>query len=132
MYRKLVFLISVVLVLGLAESGQGAWFFWTDANDANSNWNTKGTPDPLDPNWTLPDKKGNWRWEEYEGGRPWDDPPPEIINQGDQERTIQETLDIGWRVLSLIPKSELRRINKDLISRYFSELMEDGVKTPFY
>lgn len=56
----------------------------------------------------------------------------DLINQGNQERTIQETLDIGWRVLSLIPKSELRRINKDLISRYFSELMEDGVKTPFY
>ena len=56
----------------------------------------------------------------------------ELINQGSQLRTIRETLDVGWRVLRLIPESELRRINKDLISRYFSELMEDGVKTPFY
>ena len=55
-----------------------------------------------------------------------------IINQQGSERTIEETLDIGWQVLSLIPKAELRRINKDLISRYFSEHLEDGVKTPFY
>ena len=56
----------------------------------------------------------------------------EIINQANADRSIEETLDIGWRALSEIPASELRRINKDLISRYFSELMEDGVKTPFY
>jgi len=56
----------------------------------------------------------------------------ELIHQGDKGRTIEETLDTGWRILGQIPKSELRRINKDLISRYFSELMEDGVKTPFY
>jgi len=55
-----------------------------------------------------------------------------IINQGGQDRGVQDTLDIGWRALSVIPQSELRRVNKELISRYFSELMEDGVKTPFY
>jgi len=56
----------------------------------------------------------------------------ELIHQGDQERGIEDTLNLGWRLLALIPQSELRRINKELISRYFSELMEDGVKTPFY
>jgi len=56
----------------------------------------------------------------------------QMIHQADQERSITETLDIGWKILGIIPKSELRRINKELISRYFSELMEDGVKTPFY
>ncbi|UCD00308.1 MAG: V-type ATP synthase subunit B [Phycisphaerales bacterium] len=55
-----------------------------------------------------------------------------MIHQADQERSIEATLDIGWKILGIIPRSELRRINKDLISRYFSELMEDGVKTPFY
>jgi V/A-type H+-transporting ATPase subunit B len=55
-----------------------------------------------------------------------------IVHQGSEDRPIEETLDIGWKTLSVIPESELRRINKDLISRYFSELMEDGVKTPFY
>jgi V/A-type H+-transporting ATPase subunit B len=56
----------------------------------------------------------------------------QMIHQGDQERSIEETLNVGWKILGIIPKSELRRINKELISRYFSELMEDGVKTPFY
>ena len=55
----------------------------------------------------------------------------QLINQGDQDREVEETLDIGWRLLSSIPVAELRRVNKDLISRYFSEIMEDGVHTPF-
>ena len=56
----------------------------------------------------------------------------ELIHQGSTERSIEETLSIGWRALGAIPASEYRRINKDLISRYFVELMEDGVKTPYY
>ena len=56
----------------------------------------------------------------------------ELIRQGDADRPIDETLDTGWRILGVIPKSELRRLNKDLISRYFTEIMEDGVKTPYY
>jgi V/A-type H+-transporting ATPase subunit B len=55
----------------------------------------------------------------------------ELIHQS-QERSIEETLDLGWRVLSAIPPSEYRRINKDLISRYFSEYLPEGVKTPYY
>ena len=55
----------------------------------------------------------------------------ELIHQADVSRSITETLDIGWKILGIIPASELRRLSKDLISRYFSEYMEDGVKTPF-
>jgi len=55
-----------------------------------------------------------------------------MVNQRDEERSIIDTLNLGWSLLRLIPPSELTRINKDLISRYFSEIMEDGVKTPFY
>jgi V/A-type H+-transporting ATPase subunit B len=54
-----------------------------------------------------------------------------LIHQGTAERSMEETLDLGWRILSAIPKSELRRVSKDLISRYFVELMEDGVRTPY-
>jgi V/A-type H+-transporting ATPase subunit B len=56
----------------------------------------------------------------------------ELVHQGKSERSIEETLDLGWRVLSVIPQSEYRRINKELISRYFSEIMEGGVRTPYY
>jgi V/A-type H+-transporting ATPase subunit B len=56
----------------------------------------------------------------------------ELIHQGNTERAIKETLDAGWRVLGIIPSSELRRLSKDLINRYFSEYMEEGVKSPYY
>lgn len=55
----------------------------------------------------------------------------ELLNQGDAERSITETLDEGWRLLGLIPASELRRLNKDLVTRYYTVYMEDGVKSPY-
>jgi V/A-type H+-transporting ATPase subunit B len=54
-----------------------------------------------------------------------------MIDQKDKNREIKETLDIGWKLLSMIPKSELTKINKDLINRYIVDIMEDGVKSPF-
>ncbi|MFC1692075.1 V-type ATP synthase subunit B [Candidatus Latescibacterota bacterium] len=56
----------------------------------------------------------------------------ELIGQGSKPRDIEETLNLGWTLLNIFPKEELNRINKDLISRYFSEIMEDGIKSPFY
>ncbi len=56
----------------------------------------------------------------------------ELIGQGKRPRNIEETLDLGWTLLKMFPREELSRINKDLISRYFSEIMEDGIQTPFY
>ncbi|MBT4485764.1 MAG: V-type ATP synthase subunit B, partial [Candidatus Latescibacteria bacterium] len=56
----------------------------------------------------------------------------ELIGQGTKPRDIEETLNLGWTLLKIFPKEELSRLNKDLISRYFSEIMEDGVRTPFY
>jgi len=44
------------------------------------------------------------------------------INQGFYEnRTIEETLDIGWQLLSIFPKSELKRIKPALIEKYYPE-----------
>ncbi len=56
----------------------------------------------------------------------------ELIGQGRSPRDIEETLNLGWTLLKMFPEEELKRINKDLISRYFSEIMEDGVTTPFF
>ncbi len=56
----------------------------------------------------------------------------ELIGQGMQPRNIEDTLNLGWELLKIFPREELNRITKDLISRYFSEIMEDGVKSPFY
>lgn len=38
----------------------------------------------------------------------------------DVNRTIEETLDLGWYLLSLLPKSQLDRINTDIIEKYYN------------
>lgn len=44
----------------------------------------------------------------------------EFIGQGVMEnRTIQETLDLGWRVLGLLPPEELTRVTEEEIARYY-------------
>ncbi|HHT9126731.1 MAG TPA: V-type ATP synthase subunit B [Candidatus Brocadiia bacterium] len=55
-----------------------------------------------------------------------------FIGQGFTNRTIEETLTLAWRLLSIFPESELRRINKQVITKYFSEIMQDGVHSPYY
>ena len=44
------------------------------------------------------------------------------VNQGnDTNRSVIETLDLGWQLLSILPKSELKRINVDYIEKYWPE-----------
>lgn len=44
----------------------------------------------------------------------------EFLAQGYEEnRTIEQTLEIGWRMLSVLPKDELYRIAKEDIQRYY-------------
>ena len=41
------------------------------------------------------------------------------ISQGfDENRTIQETLNLGWKLLEILPKTELKRIRKEFIDKY--------------
>ena len=43
-----------------------------------------------------------------------------FIGQGvDEDRTIEETLDIGWEVLSYLPETELLRVTEDEISEHY-------------
>ncbi|TZE81243.1 V-type ATP synthase subunit B [Calorimonas adulescens] len=47
------------------------------------------------------------------------------VRQGEYEnRTIEETLNIGWELLSILPKSELRRIHDEYIEKYLPEKKE--------
>ena len=42
------------------------------------------------------------------------------INQGfNENRTIEETLDLGWELLTIFPKSELKRIKPALFEKYW-------------
>ncbi len=44
----------------------------------------------------------------------------EFVNQGFTEnRTIERTLEIGWKLLSLLPKTELTRVTLDEINVYY-------------
>ncbi len=46
----------------------------------------------------------------------------EFVGQGkDENRTIAETLDIGWRILSILPRSELTRVREDEIEKYYGK-----------
>ncbi|WP_049901829.1 V-type ATP synthase subunit B [Halococcus agarilyticus] len=46
----------------------------------------------------------------------------EFVDQGfDTNREIEETLDIGWELLSTLPKTELNRIDEDLIEEHYRE-----------
>jgi V/A-type H+-transporting ATPase subunit B len=38
-----------------------------------------------------------------------------------ENRTIEQTLDLGWRLLSMLPKEELTRVSLDEIQRYYKE-----------
>ena len=41
------------------------------------------------------------------------------VAQGtDENRSIEETLDLGWELLSILPKSELKRIKPEYIDKY--------------
>jgi len=43
----------------------------------------------------------------------------EFLAQGEREnRTIEQTLDIGWKVLSVLPREELLRIPESLLNKY--------------
>ncbi|RLE13507.1 V-type ATP synthase subunit B [Candidatus Aerophobetes bacterium] len=42
-----------------------------------------------------------------------------FVKQGEREdRTVEETLDLGWELLKMMPVSELKRIREEYISKY--------------
>ena len=43
----------------------------------------------------------------------------QYVSQGfDTDRTIEQTLDIGWQLLKILPRSELKRISEKYIDKY--------------
>ncbi|SFF82030.1 V/A-type H+-transporting ATPase subunit B [Halopelagius inordinatus] len=50
----------------------------------------------------------------------------EFVDQGyDTNRSIDETLEIGWDLLSMFPKKELNRVDEELIEEHYRESSTD-------
>lgn len=48
------------------------------------------------------------------------------VSQGfEANRSIGETLDLGWELLSMLPKNELKRVHEEYIDKYYIEEDED-------
>ena len=44
------------------------------------------------------------------------------VSQGYRtNRSIEETLDLGWELLRILPRSELKRISEDMLNRYYDQ-----------
>ncbi|NUB89651.1 ATP synthase subunit B [Haloterrigena sp. SYSU A558-1] len=53
----------------------------------------------------------------------------EFVQQGyDTNRSIDETLELGWDLLSMLPKEELNRIGEDLIEEHYREEEPEAVQ----
>ncbi len=47
-----------------------------------------------------------------------------FLAQGEfEDRSIEQTLDIGWQVLSVLPREELLRINRQFIEKYLDPIL---------
>jgi V/A-type H+-transporting ATPase subunit B len=40
----------------------------------------------------------------------------------DEDRTIKETLELGWKLLSILPKTELKRVKEEHIEKYLPKM----------
>jgi V/A-type H+-transporting ATPase subunit B len=44
------------------------------------------------------------------------------INQGEYEnRSIEQTLNLGWELLRLVPRSEMKRVREEFLKKYYDE-----------
>ena len=37
-------------------------------------------------------------------------------------RSIEETLDLGWKLLAILPRSELKRISDEMLDKYYGKV----------
>jgi len=50
----------------------------------------------------------------------------EYVSQGfNEDRSIEKTLEIGWKLLSILPRSELKRIRDEYLDKYLPKAAEN-------
>jgi V/A-type H+-transporting ATPase subunit B len=53
-----------------------------------------------------------------------------FVRQGsDENRTIEQTIELGWQLLTLLPKGELKRIRQEYIDKYYPKESKIREKT---
>ncbi|MEG2054046.1 MAG: V-type ATP synthase subunit B, partial [Oscillospiraceae bacterium] len=46
----------------------------------------------------------------------------DFLSQGiDENRTIDESLDLGWRLLSILPREELERLDEEMLTKHYGK-----------
>ena len=46
----------------------------------------------------------------------------QYVSQGyDVNISIEETLDLGWKLLKILPRTELKRISEELLQKYYDK-----------
>ena len=57
-----------------------------------------------------------------------------FVSQGDEDRSITQTLDLGWELLASLPEDELKRVKLDYIKKYHpahkAKRSDDGAGQP--
>ncbi len=49
-----------------------------------------------------------------------------FVGQGqDETRTIQETLDLGWKLLGIFPREELTRMDTEILDKYYKDTADE-------
>jgi V/A-type H+-transporting ATPase subunit B len=50
----------------------------------------------------------------------------EFLNQDkNEDRTINQTLDLGWKLLGLLPRQELDRVDDKILDKYYKPAMKN-------
>jgi V/A-type H+-transporting ATPase subunit B len=53
-----------------------------------------------------------------------------FLHQGDRNRELEESLDLAWALLSMLPETELKRISSDHIGKYYGERLKEFWEAP--
>lgn len=48
-----------------------------------------------------------------------------FINQGSEDRSVEDSLNLAWQILSNLPQSELTRLSRDQIDKYYGAKMDE-------
>ena len=49
-----------------------------------------------------------------------------MLGQGFEMRTIEDTFALGWKLLGMLPKSELTRIKRETVEKYYVAASEEA------